>query len=232
MNIKLIFIIFLLILGCSKNNVSYWCGDHACINKKEREAYFKKTMIVETKSNSISSKKQKTEYEKILDQNETKMKYEDNSKKLLKKETKLEEKRRIKEEIALKKEAKLEEKRRIKEEIALKKEAKLEEKRRIKEEIALKKEAKLEEKRRIKEEIALKKEAELEEKQRQINEDLLAKKIEKDEKNINKVLKKNYESANSAKDSKLSLSSFDTIVKNINRKNSLRPYPDIDDIPE
>ena len=196
MNIKLIFIIFLLILGCSKNNVSYWCGDHACINKKEREAYFKKTMIVETKSNSISSKKQKTEYEKILDQNETKMKYEDNSKKLLKKETKLEEKRRIKEEIALKKEAKLEEKR------------------------------------RIKEEIALKKEAELEEKQRQINEDLLAKKIEKDEKNINKVLKKNYESANSAKDSKLSLSSFDTIVKNINRKNSLRPYPDIDDIPE
>ena len=196
MNIKLIFIIFLLILGCSKNNVSYWCGDHACINKKEREAYFKKTMIVETKSNSISSKKQKTEYEKILDQNETKMKYEDKSKKLLKKETKLEEKRRIKEEIALKKEAKLEEKR------------------------------------RIKEEIALKKEAELEEKQRQINEDLLAKKIEKDEKNINKVLKKNYESANSAKDSKLSLSSFDTIVKNINRKNSLRPYPDIDDIPE
>ena len=45
--IILIFSFFLI--SCSSRKTVYWCGDHACINKKEKEAYFKKTMIVEVK---------------------------------------------------------------------------------------------------------------------------------------------------------------------------------------
>ena len=49
---KIIFFVtfFLFIISCSYNSKTYWCGDHPCINKKEREAYFKKTLIVEIKS--------------------------------------------------------------------------------------------------------------------------------------------------------------------------------------
>ena len=32
------------------NTGVYWCGDHPCINKKEKEAYFKKNMIVEKRN--------------------------------------------------------------------------------------------------------------------------------------------------------------------------------------
>ena len=32
---------------CSSNDFVYMCGDHVCLNDKERLAYFKKTMIVE-----------------------------------------------------------------------------------------------------------------------------------------------------------------------------------------
>ena len=39
--------IFFLIINCTNTKSIYWCGDHPCINKKEKEAYFKKTMIVE-----------------------------------------------------------------------------------------------------------------------------------------------------------------------------------------
>ena len=30
-----------MIISCSANKGVYWCGDHSCINKKEKEAYFK-----------------------------------------------------------------------------------------------------------------------------------------------------------------------------------------------
>ena len=46
----LILLIILLITACSTNKGVYWCGDHPCINKKEKEAYFKKTMIVEVRN--------------------------------------------------------------------------------------------------------------------------------------------------------------------------------------
>ena len=39
--------IFFFIISCASTKSVYWCGDHPCINKKEKEAYFKKTMIVE-----------------------------------------------------------------------------------------------------------------------------------------------------------------------------------------
>ena len=56
-------IIFLLMsfifFGCAStsNKGVYWCGDHPCINKKEKEAYFKETMIVEVKKIDKTNKK-------------------------------------------------------------------------------------------------------------------------------------------------------------------------------
>jgi len=46
--ISLLFIFFLS--NCTNDNKVFWCGDHACVNKAERESYFKKTMIVEVKN--------------------------------------------------------------------------------------------------------------------------------------------------------------------------------------
>ena len=101
---------FILITACSNYKKVYWCGDHPCINNKEKENYFKKTMIVEIK-NFPKGEKNISEIEKITNQ------------------SRLEEKKRIKEEKQLAKEARLEEKRRIQEEKQLAKEARLEEKR-------------------------------------------------------------------------------------------------------
>ena len=95
-------IIFFVIIGCSNNKASYWCGDHPCINKKEKEAYFKKTLIVEIKELNKSTAINKSEIEKITQQ------------------IKLDEKKRIQEEKDLAKEMKRDEKRRIQEEKDLK----------------------------------------------------------------------------------------------------------------
>ena len=85
-------LIFFMIISCSLNKKVYWCGDHPCINKKEREAYFKKTMIVEVKDSKNKSYKNDSEIEKIIQ------------------ETQSSEKKRIKDEKGLVKQAKLEEK--------------------------------------------------------------------------------------------------------------------------
>ena len=58
--------IFFLIFSCANNKNVYWCGDHPCINNKEKEAYFKKTMIVETRNIKKESYKNKSEIEKLL----------------------------------------------------------------------------------------------------------------------------------------------------------------------
>ena len=63
-NILLIF--FLFLLSCSSNKAVYWCGDHQCVNKREKENYFKKTMIVEVRTLNTKSKKDKTASEKIM----------------------------------------------------------------------------------------------------------------------------------------------------------------------
>ena len=110
MRILFSLVIFFTIVSCTTNKGVYWCGDHACINKKEKEAYFKKTLIVEIKEMNEKNNKNDSDVIKIT------------------KQAKLEEKRRIKEEKDLAKQAKLEEKRRIKEEKDLAKQAKLEEK--------------------------------------------------------------------------------------------------------
>ena len=91
----------------------YWCGDHACVNKAERKAYFKKNMTIEMRE----TRKNKTDIKK---------------QKLTEKKFKNEEKERIKEEKRLKKLAKLDEKRKKKEEKKLKKEIIKEEKENLK----------------------------------------------------------------------------------------------------
>ena len=54
---RFIFFIFVLFIisSCAKNEVVYWCGDHPCVNNKERIAYFKKTMVVEIRDSSKNS---------------------------------------------------------------------------------------------------------------------------------------------------------------------------------
>ena len=134
-----------MIIGCSSNEGVYWCGDHPCINKKEKEAYFKKTMIVEKKSLDNKNYKNNSEIEKIMHEALKKEKNRIKSEKNLTKQAKIEEKRLIKEEKELTKQLKLEEKNRIKEEKKLVKQFELEEKKRIKEEKKLVKQFELEE---------------------------------------------------------------------------------------
>ena len=164
-----------MVVACSNNKSVYWCGDHPCINKKEKEAYFKKTMIVEIKDLKNKNYKSSTEYERIMQQ------------------------------------AQLDEKKRIKGEKNLSKQAKLEKKRRIREEKDLAKQIKLEDKKRIKEE-----------------KELSRSKIVKNE---TKHLKKNVESTTSIANTKIELGKFSEIVEKITKKNTFKPFPDINDIP-
>ena len=121
--------VFFLIFSCTNNKSVYWCGDHPCINNKEKEAYFKKTMIVEVRELKKESNKDISEFEKLLKQAQVDEKKRIMSKKGLAKQVRLEEKRRIKEEKELAKQVRLEEKRRIEEKKKLSKQARLEEKR-------------------------------------------------------------------------------------------------------
>jgi len=159
----ILFLILLLIFGCNNTKQVYWCGDHPCINKKEKEAYFKKTMIVEIKEIKKGNAKKDSEIEKILNQ------------------------------------------------------AKIKEKKRIKNEKDLKKQAKLDEKNRIKEEKKL------------------AKQIEKDEKKISQkkinIKESEKEIKSNIKNIANNPSSFENLVNEIKKRNSLKPYPEINDIP-
>jgi len=203
--------IFFLIINCVSNSGVYWCGDHQCINKKEKQAYFKKTMIVEKKNVKKDDYRNKSEIEKLL------------------KQAKIDEKNRIKSEKEIVKQAKLERKRRIQEEKRLAKQARLEEKRAIKEEKKLKKQAKLEEKMQIQEEREIAKELELEEKSlKKNNKSVTKKNIVKKENNIKeKRLQLSTDNGNV----EIKLNKFSDLVEKISKKNNLKPYPDINDIP-
>ena len=206
---KLIGFLLLLILfnSCADKKGVYWCGDHPCINKKEREAYFKKTMIVEVRNLEKDPYKNNAEIDELIER------------------AKLSEKKRIKDERNIIKNSKLKQKQKAKEEKILSKQAKIEEKKKIREEKKLIKEAKLKEKRKIKEEKELQK------------------KISKDEKKLSKERKilskseyenktaKNVEIKGNADVIDINQSKFNDIVEKIIRKNTFRPYPDINDIP-
>ena len=191
---NLFFLLMLfMITSCNTQKGAYWCGDHPCINKKEKEAYFKKTMTVEIKSPKNENYKDKSEIKKVI------------------KEAQLKKRKRINDEKNLTKQIKLEEKRRIKEEKNLAKQIKLEEKRRIKEEKNLAKQMKLEEKRKIKN----------------------AKKLSKRKIDINqeKLLDKSDELKFRNKNTEVKLGKLTELYEKITKKNTFRPYPDINDIP-
>ena len=209
----LLFLFFLFsVTACTSNEAVYWCGDHACINNKEKEDYFKKTMTVEARV--INKKKRKIN-------NPTEIIIEENSntgKKSFKKNT-LREEKNIDEKNELKKQAKLNEEKRIKEENELKKQAKLNEKKRIKEENELKEQLKLDEKKRIKEENELKKKAKLDEKN--LKKNTLA---NKEKINMSKTVSSEYiEDKNST---------FKFLLEKIAKNNSIKSYPDLNDIPK
>ena len=120
---KIFFFLFILLLtiSCGSNKGVYWCGDHPCINKKEKEAYFKKNMVVEMRSAKKTDYKNNSEIEQLMQEAEKKEKIRINNDKSSSKQMRLEEKK-------LAKQIELEEKRRIKEEKKLAKQIKLEEK--------------------------------------------------------------------------------------------------------
>ena len=66
MKIVSFFTSLIFLISCSGDKSVYWCGDHACINKKERESYFKKTMIVEKKIVNKKNEKDLTKSEEII----------------------------------------------------------------------------------------------------------------------------------------------------------------------
>ena len=90
-----------MIFSCTSNKGVYWCGDHPCINKKEREAYFKKTMVVEIRELKKGDLKKNSHIEEI----QLQAQYDEN--------------RRIKNEEKMAKQLELDEKNRIKEDKAL-----------------------------------------------------------------------------------------------------------------
>ena len=124
----LLLVFFLLIYSCTANKTVFWCGDHACINKKEKETYFKKTLTVEIKKISNKNKKNYSSHEKILQQVKIDTKKKIKVRNELSKELELEEKMKIRREKKLSKQLKLEEKMIIKRERELVKQLKLEEK--------------------------------------------------------------------------------------------------------
>jgi hypothetical protein len=174
-NLFVLFVFFFTI-SCASNTGVYWCGDHPCINKKEKEAYFKKNMVVEKRNAKKIDYKNKSEIDKLIQEAQKKEKTSIKNEKSSLKQTRLEEKQ-------------------------------------------LAKKIKLEEKRRIK------------------KEKYLEKKLKLDKKNQNKVEKKSSVKKTSVIKDELSKKSeiipggFSEIAEKITKKNTFKPYPDINDIP-
>ena len=122
------FTFLLLLFSCSNSKTVFWCGDHACINKKEKESYFKKTMTVEKKEINSKDKKNPSLNEELIQQVKRDEKKRIKDKKTLKKKLNFEKKAKIKEQKELAKKLKLEKKNKIKEENRLLKKEKSEEK--------------------------------------------------------------------------------------------------------
>ena len=113
MNKYLYFIIFILIISCSTNKGVYWCGDHVCANNKEKEAYFKKTMIVEVRNLNKNDSETNTINEKILNLPKSKKKADEQNINLEEKQIELQEKKLAKQQRNLEEQIDLEEKEEI-----------------------------------------------------------------------------------------------------------------------
>ncbi len=143
------YIIFLAIsfvlVSCNSNKSAFWCGDHACVNKKEKKFFFKKNMIVEkivtpkkkTAKNlsSLEKIKKKADIDQDVVVNDSENKYKKLilSDKELAKKVRADKKKIKKEQKLLLKQLKKEEKMRLKEEKIIAKKNRDEKKSQIKE---------------------------------------------------------------------------------------------------
>ena len=196
--------------SCSNTKTVYWCGDHACVNKKEKETYFKKNMIIEKRVINRKKKKDKSTLDVIIDNQS--LNNDSNNKNLTAYSKNADDSLKLNKK-KLSKEARLKEKKRIKEEKELAKQIRLEEKMRIKQEKELAKKIRLEKKRRIKEE-------------KKISKIIEKKEISKNSNKINKVEIKTFSTS-----SEIDPTIFDKMVEKIIKRNMLKPYPSINDIP-
>ena len=64
--LKLLFLFALV--SCSGNKQVFWCGDHECVNKSEKEEYFKKYMIVEIRKKNKTSDIEISKVNEIIQQ--------------------------------------------------------------------------------------------------------------------------------------------------------------------
>ena len=200
-------LLFIILLSCTNKKEVHWCGDHACINNKEKKAYFEKTLITEIKD-LTKQKRKKSNFEIIKEkagldlEKEKEEEFEDKIKVLSTEERK-----------ALAKQLRLEEKQRIKEEKKLTKKLRLDEKKignEAKAEGDCTKLVKLHEKLKCK----------MDEKKAN------KAKSKKDDSKI-----KLEASVINEKDMDSSVE-FNELVKKIHKKNLSRSYPDINDIPK
>ena len=202
-----IILLFIILLSCTNKNKVYWCGDHACINNKEKKTYFEKTLITEIKD-LTKQKRKKSNFEIIKEKAGLDLEKE--------KEEEFEDKIKVlstEEQKALAKELRLEEKQRIKEEKKLTKQSRLDEKKignEAKAEGDCTKLVKLHEKLKCK----------MDEKKAN------KAKSKKDDSKI-----KLEASVINEKDMDSSVE-FNELVKKIHKKNLSRSYPDINDIPK
>ena len=202
-----IVLLFIILLSCTNKNEVYWCGDHACINNKEKKAYFEKTLITEIKD-LTKQKRKKSNFEIIKEKAGLDLEKE--------KEEEFEDKIKVlstEEQKALAKQLRLEEKQRIKDEKKLTKQSRLDEKKignEAKAEGDCTKLVKLHEKLKCK----------MDEKKAN------KAKSKKDDSKI-----KLEASVINEKDMDSSVE-FNELVKKIHKKNLSRSYPDINDIPK
>jgi len=97
MKFLLLSLFIFLLSHCGKNDYVYWCGDHACVNDKERIEYFKKTMIVEIKDSNKVGKEDSSKIKAIKQKLRSEKKRKSEEEKRLKKQAKIEKKLKIKE---------------------------------------------------------------------------------------------------------------------------------------
>ena len=200
-------LLFIILLSCTNKKEVHWCGDHACINNKEKKAYFEKTLITEIKD-LTKQKRKKSNFEIIKEKAGLDLEKE--------KEEEFEDKIKVlstEEQKALVKQLRLEEKQRIKEEKKLTKQSRLDEKKignEPKAEGDCTKLVKLHEKLKCK---------------------MDEKKANKAESKKDDSKIKLEASVINEKDMDSSVE-FNELVKKIHKKNLSRSYPDINDIPK
>ena len=131
MKIYIYFTVLVFIISCSANNGVYWCGDHACANNKEKEAYFKKTMIVEIRNLNKNSSKTVSINEKILNESKSEEGKIINEDKEVEQKINLEEELRVKGEKEIEKQIKLQEEKLAKQEKELEEQINLEEEEKV-----------------------------------------------------------------------------------------------------